>query len=164
MYSQSMPVGILVARHRSTEGAPSTSVRPVAVVTDMPPLPTWTLMRRDGQTEILYAGEGLLVIYPAESAHYEDNLALEPPRVWVSIRSEGDDMATIAALSLDPYEGEAMADVESDCVEALPMPEAIKIWLADFIQHFPPRRNFYKRKRDNAPHDGSRSDTDEDGA
>ena len=84
------------------------------------------------------------------STHYEDNLALDPPRVWVAIRPDLDHFGTVAALSLDPYEGEAMADVESDTVEALPMPLALREWLADFIIQFPPNRTFYKRQRDTA--------------
>lgn len=159
MYSQSMPVGVLVSRHPRTEHAESERLRPLAVVTDMPPLPDWTLLRRDGGVEVFYAGESHLVLYPGEAAHYEDNLALDPPRVWVAIRPDADTIGTIAALSLDPYEGEAMADVESDTVEALPMPQAVRAWLADFILQYPPNRAFYKRQRDK----GGRSRQDIDG-
>lgn len=151
MHSQSMPVGVLVSRQpraaHPLDPAPHTQLRPIAVVTDMPPLPDWTLLRRDGQTEVFFAGSSHLVLYPGEAAHYEDNLALDPPRVWVAIRPDPDTNGTIAALSLDPYEGEALADVEGDTVEALPMPQALREWLADFIVQFPPDRTFYKRKR-----------------
>ena len=150
MHSQSMPVGILVSRHPRSQHAKYEVVRPIAVVTDMPPLPDWTLLRRDGEAEVFYAGQSHIVLYPGEAAHYEDNLALDPPRVWVAIRPDLDHFGTVAALSLDPYEGEAMADVESDTVEALPMPLALREWLADFIIQFPPNRTFYKRQRDTA--------------
>ena len=150
MHSQSMPVGILVSRRPRSQHAQYEVIRPIAVVTDMPPLPDWTLLRRDGEAEVFYAGQSHIVLYPGEAAHYEDNLALDPPRVWVAIRPDLDHFGTVAALSLDPYEGEAMADVESDTVEALPMPLALREWLADFIIQFPPNRTFYKRQRDTA--------------
>ncbi len=150
MHSQSMPVGVLVSRHPRPKDAQCEVVRPLAVVTDMPTLPDWTLLRRDGAAEVFYAGESHLVLHPGEAAHYEDNLALDPPRVWVAIRPDADHPGTIAALSLDPYEGEAMADVEGDTVEALPMPMALRAWLAEFILQFPPNRTFYKRQRNKA--------------
>jgi len=150
MHSQSMPVGVLVSRHPRPLHAQNEVLKPLAVVTDMPPLPDWTLLRRDGEVEVLYAGQSHVVLYPGEAAHYEDNLALDPPRIWVAVRPDIEHFGTIAALSLDPYEGEAMADVEGDTVEALPMPHALREWLADFILQFPPNRTFFKRQRNKA--------------
>jgi hypothetical protein len=148
MYSQSMPIGLLVARYTDPDRDPARAIIPCAVVTDMPPLPVGTLLRRETDRDIVYAGDSTLVLYPGESAHYEDNLLLDPPRVWVSLRPDPDHIGSIAAISVDPYEGEAMADVESDIVEALPMPQAVRLWLAEFLAEFPPKRDFYKRKRD----------------
>jgi hypothetical protein len=56
----------------------------------------------------------------------------------------------IAAVTANPYEGEAMAEGIGEIVEAVPMPPDIQAKVAEFFTAFHQERPFIKRKRDRA--------------
>jgi hypothetical protein len=148
MAAHQIEVGVLVSRRALTSPWGGVSWRPFGIVLDMPPIPAWTKLRSGEGSEIWYAGTGRIALHPGETAHYRDNLALEQPSVWIALRPEGDDHGEVIGLTVDPYEGEAFADSIGDAVEAVPMPEAVRHWVADYVATHHVERPFFKRQRD----------------
>jgi hypothetical protein len=139
-------VGVLIARRALSGPWAAEAWRPVAVLAAAPALEMNSLVAsRDGE-ETYYAGAHMLELHAAETAHYRDNLASGRPSVWLALRLE-DGRPRISSISVDPYEGEAMADAIGDIVEAVPMPPVTARAVADFITQHHVERPFIKRKR-----------------
>jgi hypothetical protein len=142
-------IGIVVAKRRLTGPWASHAWLPVAVLPAVPAAAPWTLLSADAGEELYYAGSRELTLHSGETAHYRDNLVSGRPSVWVALRPIGGDHE-IAAVTVDPYEGEAMVEGMGDIVEAVPMPAEIRDWVAAFVEAFHVERPFFKRKRDRA--------------
>jgi Protein of unknown function (DUF3305) len=67
----------------------------------------------------------------------------------VAIRA-GNGTAAVAAMTADPYEGEALGEAFGEAVEAVPMPAEIAAGVAAFVEAFHVERPFLKRERDRA--------------
>ncbi|WP_349368387.1 DUF3305 domain-containing protein [Salinarimonas sp.] len=137
----------IVARRRETQNrwAP-VSWAPSAVLPSAPETPAWTRIAAEGPEETWYVGPATLDLHPGETAHYRDNLGSGRPSVWVALRKR-DERVEVASVSVDPYEGEALAGDEALLLEALPMPPEVEALLAAFVAEFHVEREFFKRKR-----------------
>ncbi|MGP9821419.1 DUF3305 domain-containing protein [Salinarimonas sp. NSM] len=137
----------IVARRRETGNrwAP-VSWAPSAVLPTAPETAPWTRLASQGTQETWYVGPATLDLHPGETAHYRDNLGSGRPSVWVALRRDGERLG-VAAVSVDPYEGEALAGDEALLLEALPMPAEVEALVAAFVAAFHVEREFYKRKR-----------------
>lgn len=137
----------IVARRRETGNrwAP-VSWAPAAVLPAAPATPAWTRIAAEGPDETWYVGPATLTLHAGETAHYRDNLGCGRPRVWVALR-RGGDRVEVARVSVDPYEGEALAGDEDLLLEALAMPPEVESVLTGFVAEFHVERAFYKRKR-----------------
>jgi hypothetical protein len=51
-------------------------------------------------------------------------------------------------ITADPAEGEAMTQNGDLLVEAVTMPDALRLWLEGFVRRHHVERPFHKRKRD----------------
>jgi hypothetical protein len=58
--------------------------------------------------------------------------------------------AELVSATVDPYEGEALAESIGDIVEAVPMPAPVQDWVQAFFDAFHQEQTFFKRKRDRA--------------
>lgn len=137
----------IVARRRETQSrwAP-VSWAPAAVLPGAPGTAAWTRLAAEGAEETWYVGPATLSLHTGETAHYRDNLGSGRPSVWVALRRAGERLE-VAAVSVDPYEGEALAGDDALLLEALPMPADVEAWVAAFVAAFHVEREFYKRKR-----------------
>lgn len=140
--------GVVVARRapRTEWGVPVWL--PVAVLPAPSSAAPWTALGREGADALFYAGEAEIGLEPGVTAHYRDNLTAERPSLWVLLTGAGD-RPEVAAVTADPYEGEAWADI-GGTVEAVPMPPEIAAWLAAFTEVHYRDPGFVKRKRDRA--------------
>lgn len=141
----------IVARRRETKNrwAP-VSWAPAAVLPATPETAAWTRLAAEGPEETWYVGPATLSLHPGETAHYRDNLGSGRPSIWVALRrrqDRTDERLEVAAVSVDPYEGEALAGDEALLLEALPMPPDVEALVAAFVAEFHVEREFYKRKR-----------------
>lgn len=155
MLDQAMPqnhfeVGILVARRRLRGPWATHAWLPVAALPAAPPVADWTRLSETEAEALFYAGAYDVLLHPAETAHYRDNLVSGRPSLWVALRNLGDERYEIAAVTADPYEGEAMAEGIGEIVEAVPMPTECQGILLAFYEAFHVERTFEKRKRDRA--------------
>lgn len=110
-----------------------------------------TLLSRDGESELYYAGGVVLEAHTFETQYYRDNIASGAPRVWVVLRPQpGDALPEIVKVTCDPTEGEGFTETGWDTVNMVPMPEAVQIALMAFIDEHHVDRPSYKRKRNKA--------------
>jgi hypothetical protein len=142
-------IGVIVARRRLKGPWASHAWLPVAALPAAPATAPWTKLSEDAEGELFFAGAYDLSLHPAETAHYRDNLVMEQPSLWILLREEGEGCA-VAAVTADPYEGEAMAEGNGEVVEAVPMPQELQARVLAFVDAFHIERRFEKRKRDRA--------------
>jgi hypothetical protein len=143
-------VGVVVARRKLKGPWASHAWLPCAVLPAAPDVIPWTPLAANAQEETFYAGCFQVWLHPSETAHYRDNLTSERPSLWVALRHVGGEDYEIAAVTANPYEGEAMAEGIGEIVEAVPMPGDIQTKIAEFFAAFHQERPFVKRKRDRA--------------
>lgn len=143
-------IGVVVAKRRLKGPWASHAWLPSAVLPAAAAAAPWARLSADETGETYYAGSYTLALHRTESAHYRDNLASGRPSLWIALRPVGGDEHEIAAVTADPYEGEALAEGIGEIVEAVPMPADIQARLAEFVAAFHVERPFVKRKRDRA--------------
>ncbi|MEA2856342.1 MAG: hypothetical protein QOH98_663 [Methylobacteriaceae bacterium] len=143
-------VGIIVAKRRLKGPWASHAWLPCAVLPAAPAATPWTRLTVNEDEETFYAGSFEVSLHPSETAHYRDNLTSERPSLWIALRHVAGEEYEIAAVTANPYEGEAMAEGIGEIVEAVPMPPDIQAKVAEFFTAFHQERPFIKRKRDRA--------------
>lgn len=147
----SIEVGVIVERSKGASQWVNFYWRPVNVVVGVPDTPAWTILSEDGDRTTFYAGAAAVELYRTETAHYRDNLQMDPPQLWVILRPvEGNPPYEVAAVTADPAEGEGMTEAGANIVEPLPMPEPLQEAVAAFVAEHHVERTFVKRKRDRA--------------
>ena len=140
-------VGVLVAKRRLRGPWQGHAWLPRAVLPGVPAAAPWTRLAATAEEDIYYAGSFALRLHRSETAHYRDNLRAEQPSLWVALRPVGDEVE-VAAVTADPYEGEALTEGLGEIVEAVPMPAEIREKVAAFFTAFHVERPFVKRRRD----------------
>ncbi len=143
-------VGVVVVRRALKGRWGGHQWAPVAVLPAVPATAPWTKLGRAGGDERFYAGSAAFGLHPAETAHYRDNLSAARPSVWVSLRPCDDERVEIVAVTVDPYEGEALAESVGDVVDSVAMPPEIRSLVEDFIARHHVERAFFKRSRNRA--------------
>ncbi len=143
-------VGIIVAKRRLKGIWASHAWLPAAALPAVPAAAPWTRLSATEDEETFYAGAYEVTLHPAETSHYRDNLVSGRPSLWIALRQVGGEDYEVAAVTADPYEGEAMAEGIGEIVEAVPMPAEVQAWVAAFFETFHVERTFHKRKRDRA--------------
>lgn len=147
----SVSVGVIVERTKGASRWVDFHWRPVRVLAGVPDTPPWTKLSEDAQRAAFYAGAASVDLYRTETAHYRDNLQMDPPLLWVILRPvDADPPYELAAVTADPAEGEGFTEAGSNIVESVPMPEPLQEAIAAFIAEHHVDRAFVKRKRDRA--------------
>ena len=145
-------IGVVVARKALAHPWAEEAWLPYAVLPAAPAVAPWTpLGARAGYT-LFYAGACELALHSGATAHYRDNLGAGRPSLWVMLTPEGG-ACRVAAVTADPYEGEALTEGVANVVEAVPMPDDVRREIAAFVDAFHVERPFFKRERDHADAD-----------
>lgn len=148
-----IPVAVLAERRRGATPWQEWVWRAVAVLDEAPELPPWTLLRRseDGGTLLYFAGRAEVALHPTDTQNYRDNLAADPPRVWVVLRPvEAEPGMSLQAVTVDAGEAHLYADAGNDLLESLPMPPGLGAVTEAFVARHHVERAFHKRRRDRA--------------
>ena len=135
-------LGVVGAAYPPANAWSKGQTRPVAVMADLPPLSPGSVMTKPDGIKTIYLGDFALVLHSSETRHYIDNLRARQPSVWVAVL-EG----AVQLLTVDPYEGEALAGDVERIVEARPMPPQTAARIDAFIADHHIEEKFYKRKR-----------------
>ena len=146
-----IPVGVIVERREAASSWVEDIWRPISVLCGVPHAAPWTKLSADEKAAIFYAGKAEIELYRSEVENYRRNLASQVPLVWVSLHeTRNEPPYDIAAVTVDPAEGEALTEPGEALVEAVPMPEALREAVADFIAAHFVEQPFEKRVRDRA--------------
>jgi Protein of unknown function (DUF3305) len=141
-------VGIVVERRKTDSPWVDFIWRGVAVLPDEPKMEPWTLLREQEEATLFYAGSAAVDLYPSETARYRENLTSGNPSIWVILSpSDGPWPYAVAATTADPAEGESFTEAGANLVEAVPMPEAIRELIENFVAEHHVEREFVKRKQ-----------------
>ncbi|MFN3888853.1 MAG: DUF3305 domain-containing protein [Beijerinckiaceae bacterium] len=141
-----LEVGVVVVR-RSTGGPwADVSWRPVVVLAAPPPLEAGAFLSSASGEDLFYAGAAELCLHVSATSHYRDNLRSGRPSVWVAIAA-ANNLVCVQAVTVDPYEGEALAEIYGECLDAAPMPAALRDAVSRFVAAHHVERAFVKRKR-----------------
>jgi hypothetical protein len=147
----SIPVCVLVERHKATSPWIDYVWRPSSVMAGVPSAAPWTVLGPVGDVTTFYGGTASVDLYRTETANYLSNLASGSPALWVVLRPTGvEPPMEVVAVTADPAEGEAFTEAGQDLVETVPMPGAIEQAVHAFIVKHHVERPFFKRRRDDA--------------
>ena len=147
----SITVGVVVERRKGASPWVDFTWRPVTVLAGEPAAAPWTPLSQDGDAATFYAGAADVDLYVSETGNYRDNLAMQPPSLWVALRPTGvEPPYELIAVTADPSEGESFTQTGEDIVEAVPMPEPLRTAIEAFVAEHHVERPFFKRKRDRA--------------
>lgn len=142
-------IGIVVERRPASNPWADHVWTPIAVLPEVPDAAPWTCLSAENGRERFYAGETVLTIYAADTAHLRDGLIEDAPRLWVALRPTGaEPPLDLIGATVDPAEGEAWASQPGDIVETVPMPPEIAAWAAAFVAEHHVEQVFIKRQRD----------------
>jgi len=146
-----IPVGVVVERRKATSPWAEVIWRPVAVLGGVPDAAAWTPLAIHGETATFYAGAAEIELYRSEADNYRRNLASAVPSVWVVLHETGGDPPyAVAAVTADPAEGEGLTEPGQGIIEAVAMPEPLRLTIAAFVAGHHVERAFEKRARDRA--------------
>jgi hypothetical protein len=146
-----IPVGVVVERRKAASPWAEVVWRPVALLYGVPDAVAWTPLAIDGETVTFYAGEAEIELYRSEADNYRRNLESAAPAVWVALHeTSGDPPYAVAAVTVDPAEGEGLTEPGQGIVEAIAMPEPLRHTIAAFVADHHVERVFEKRIRDRA--------------
>jgi hypothetical protein len=145
-----IPISVIVERSKASTAWTEFVWRPAAVLGGVPDTAPWTQIATETEVTTFYAGASQIELHLSEAESYRDNLGSDAPSVWVHlVPAERDVPYEIAAVTVDPAEGEALTAAEG-VVEAVPMPDSVRDVAASFIAAHHKERVFEKRKRDRA--------------
>jgi hypothetical protein len=144
-----IPVGVVVERRKASSRWADVVWRPIAVLGGLPDAAPWTPLAMDGETATFYAGAAEVALYRSEADNYRRNLMSAAPVIWVALQETGSDPPyAVAAVTVDPAEGEGLTEPGQGVVEAVTMPEPLRQAVAAFVTEHHVERVFEKRTRD----------------
>jgi len=154
MTSSSREVGVVLRRRAIDNPWIDHVWSPLMVLDEVPATAPWTIISREEDATLYYAGSALIDLFSTDTANYRDNLRDGAPLIWVALRRQnGGAELELTKVTADPTEGEAMFESGSDVIGTVPMPSDIASWVAAFVDQFHVERVFHKRKRDRAGND-----------
>jgi hypothetical protein len=146
----SIPVGVVVERHKAASPWLDFVWRPASVLVGVPSAEPWTPLGPEGDTTAFYAGSAIVELHRTETENYLSNVG-GTPMLWVVLRPTGTQPPyELRAVTADPAEGEAYTEAGNDLVETVPMPSTIVAAVEAFIAEHHVERPFFKRQRDSA--------------
>ena len=155
-----MDIGVVVQRtpgvtRWSSHGWKAVAVLPGAAAAD------WQEMRRDGAAIEYHAGTLPLELYRSDTEAYMNGLSAAVPAIYVIMDQMIGDRPELHYVTASPYEAQDYLDNGEMLVEAVPMPDGLLAWVAQFTEAHHVDEEFIKRKRKNwrdAPAEDGRGD------
>lgn len=147
--SEVMALGIVLERREIDNPWQSHVWCAVAVIPGAPEIDQWRVLAEAPGRVRYHAGTLPLELHVKETEGYLLNLGTKLPSVYVVLRYDDEVEAGIAPFlaTVCPYEAQNCLDGDEDLVETVPMPDAVKAWLADFVAEYHVDEPFKKRKR-----------------
>ena len=142
-------VGIVVERRTARSSWADFLWRPVTAFVGSPSAAPWTPLGVETERTLFYAGQAVVELHRTETTNYRDNLASGSPAVWVALRPTASGSSyELAAVTVDPAEGDGFTDAGNNLVDQVPMPGELAEIVRQFVAEHHVDRPFIKRKRD----------------
>lgn len=154
MPRKGMTVGVVAVSRKPVSRWAKRGFVPSAVLPAVPSMPPRTRLGPEGDVETWYLGPASIEFHPGDTGHYRDNLLSGRPSVWVALRAGRE--PEVHLVTVDPYEGEAIAGDPGLVVEAVPMPEALRLAVTAFFEAHHVEEVFVKRNRTRSDPGGRR--------
>ncbi|MEA2885514.1 MAG: hypothetical protein QOH32_4830, partial [Bradyrhizobium sp.] len=76
---------------------------PLMILDEVPAAAPWTVLSREPDATIYYAGSASIDLFSSDTANYRDNLADGEPRIWVALRrQDGGAELELTKVTADP--------------------------------------------------------------
>lgn len=148
-------VGVVVERRRAKSPWVDFVWRPVAVLPGVPDAAPWTELDGDADRMNFYGGAAEIELYRSDACAYRDNLSTGAALLWVVLSpTSRDPPYEVAAVTAEPGEGESFTESSTYLVETVPMPDSVRVIIAEFVAEHLVERPFVKRERDRVNPDG----------
>jgi hypothetical protein len=145
-----IPVSVIVERIKAESRWIDHIWQPREVLVGEPAAEPWTMLYGDDERASFYAGSTTIDLYRSDTGHYRYNLMGEC-KLWVVLTpTESDPPYELFKVTADPTEGEGQTEAGGNLVDTVPMPEAVRAALEDFVVKHHVEETFFKRKRDRA--------------
>lgn len=146
---ETLTVGVIVERRKAKSVWQDYVWQPVEVVTLIPPLEPWSVMREEGGATRFFAGVFTMELFTNETVSYRMNLVAERPGIYVVLRedSSAPHGMAVALVSPSPADAEAYMEGGQAVVERVPMLPEVALWLDAYVAAFHVEEQFRKRKR-----------------
>lgn len=146
---ETLTVGVIVERRKAKNPWADFVWQPVEVVTIVPPLGAWSVMREEGTTTRFFAGPFTMELHPRETVSYKMNLDSGEPSIYVVLREDASAPHGMALVLTSPSPAEAEIYMEGGMavVDKVPMDDEVTAWLAAYVETFHVEEQFRKRKR-----------------
>jgi len=147
----SIPVGVVLERSKGSGQWSNYFWKSVGILTGAPDTPAWTKLSGDDERATFYVGAAEIELHRVETTNYRDNVASGAPLLWVVLRpTHTEPPFTLAIVTADPAEAEAMAAIGDAQIDSIAMPQEICDAVDAFVAEHHVERIFVKRKRDRA--------------
>ena len=145
---ETMPLGIVLERRKSTSAWADWAWRPVSVIPGAPPVEgEWRLLREGEGWAHFHAATLPLELFRTDTEGYKLNLSQEPPRLWVVLRPDEEGGVVPFVVTASAHECEAYQISGVETVETVPMPEEVAALVRDFTEQHHVDVPFEKRER-----------------
>src|SRR5262245_7355394 len=148
--SEATEVGIVIERRALNSAWADHDWRPVAVLPGLPELPAGQVIAEETGRTRYFAGMLELRLHRKDTESYRYNLQTGSPRLYVALRSgegPGDLPMRAFQVTAAPDEAQSWAEVGTDIVDGVPMPESIAVWVHEFVERFHVDAPHHKRQR-----------------
>lgn len=144
-------IGVLVDRRRPKTKWGEDIWQAVHILPGAPDLAPWSEVERGDEYTRYYAGSATIELFNGETSTYKYNLESPVPSIYTVLRkTEMPPGLRLQMATVCPGEAHAHADTGDDLVEALAMPDAVRVWLEAFVAKHHKEQTFFKRTRDRA--------------
>jgi hypothetical protein len=128
-------VSIIIGRQKAKGAWAEFVWRAVAALPGVPETAPWTIIDSSDDCTRFYGGSAQIDLYRSDVSGYRENLARGTALLWVMLRPTGRETSPyeISAVTAEPSLGEALAENASDLVDTVPMPEAVRSVIAEFV-------------------------------
>lgn len=148
-----MPVGVIVERRKASNPWDDFIWRAVAIVPGAASTQPWSVVREAPEATQYFAGTFELELHPRDTVLYRENLMGRSPSAYVVLLRDPaaePHGLLVRHVTVSPGDAEVYMD-DVSTVDAVPLPDVVAAWLADYVAAFHVEQEFRKRKR--KPHD-----------
>ncbi len=147
--TETMPLGLLLERRKIDHPWQEYAWHVYGVLPGARDDAEWDLVSQDEKQTVYLAQTMTVELFQRETEGYKNNLESGQPAVFVVLRQgEEEDERDVEPFLMTacPYEAADYLESGEEIVEAVPMPDGVRIWVENFVAEHHVEQKFKKRK------------------